>query len=692
MASNASVTDTHQNNPLLKNFTGPNQAPPFDVVKDAHFIPAIEIAMETARTNIDAIKNNTDAPSFDNTILAMESADEQLNDILGVFYHLLNVMGSDALHDLADKIGPMTSRYSSDIIMDPQLFARVKALYDQIDDLGLTTEQRTLLEESYISFTRGGALLNDADKDKLRQLKEQSSLLGPNFMNNSNKSLEAFQLFLDDEADLAGLPDTAKAGAKAAATEAGQPDQWLITLEMPSYLPFMQYGQNRELREKIWRAYSNSAFGDEFDNCENIQKIIRIRHDIAQLMGYECYADFVLERRMAKSRDTVQSFLDKLADAYYPAAQHDLQALKTIAKDMDGLDDIMPWDVAYYSEKLKEKTFSFSSDDVRPYFPLNQVLNGVFAHFGKLFNLRFEQRDDYPVWHRDVTAYEVYDQKDDRFIGSFYADFHPRKGKKDGAWKFGLRSQGLYKGKIERPVLGIVCNFTKPTADTPSLLSHYEVVTLFHEMGHAMHALLSDVTYGSLAGTSVKWDFVELPSQVQENWCYEKQTLDMFAAHYQTGEKMPQDLIDKLYDTKKFMIGWGGLRQTSFGLLDMAWHTANPDAQDISDVPAFEKAATDRARIFEPMGGPMSTSFNHIFAGGYAAGYYSYKWAEVLDADAFEYFKEEGLYNQDIAQNYRDEVLSKGGTEHPAVLYARFRGRDADPDALLRREGLLAAS
>ncbi|MEM9470301.1 MAG: M3 family metallopeptidase, partial [Pseudomonadota bacterium] len=507
------------------------------------------------------------------------------------------------------------------------------------------------------------------------------------FMNNAKKSSEAFELVIENEEDLSGLPDGIIAGAREAAEEKGYEGKWLFTLDYPSYGPFLTYADNRELREQIWRAFNNRAFGDDFDNTELIQQILSLREERSQLLGYKNHADYVLERRMAKTPDEVFGFLEKLLTSYKPAAEKDLDELRSFAKEEGFEEDIQPWDVGYYSEKLKQKLFDYSSEDLRPYFPLDNVLNGVFEHFSKLFDLKFAHADNIPTWHNDVTVYEVSDKNSGDFIGLLYGDFYPRTGKKQGAWKTSYRNQGLENGTMKRPIVAIVCNFTKPTKDTPSLLTFGEVTTLFHEMGHAIHALLSDVTYSSHAGTSVLWDFVELPSQVQENWAYKKETLDLFASHYETGEKIPSDLIEKVNKAKNFMVGIGGLRQISFGLMDMRYHTS--EASSITDVAKFEDEATKDTALFPRLAGPMSTSFSHIFAGGYAAGYYSYKWAEVLDADTFELFEEKGLYDAETANKYKDEILSKGGSEKPEILYRNFRGRDADPDALLRREGLL---
>lgn len=675
-------------NSLLEVSSLPNHAPPFAKIKNEDYLPAVEAAIAEARANIEKIKANKEAPDFENTIVALETASEKLGDVTGIFYNQLAAVGGDELHHLAEKIGPIGANFSSDVILDEALFARIKAVHDKKDSLKLTPEQETLLRETYKEFVRGGALLDAGKKKRLREISEQLSVIGPSFMNNSKKSAEAFELVIDNEKDLSGLPESAVEAAKHAAEEKDLKGKWLVTLDMPSYIPFMQFADNRALREKVWRAYASRAWKDEFDNSPNVLKIVGFAHERANLLGYKTHAHYVLEERMAERPETVNAFLDKMKKAYKPAAQKDLERLKEFAKSIGGPADIKPWDVGYYSEKLKQKLFSFSSEDLRPYFPLDKVLEGTFEHFSKLFNVTFKASEKYEVWHKDVKAFDLSDKDTGRFIGTLYADFFPRKGKKDGAWKTSYRNQGLYRGRIEAPVVAIVCNFTKPTADKPSLLTHGEVLTLFHEMGHAMHALLSDVTYRSLSGTSVLWDFVELPSQVQENWCFEKETLDLFASHYKTGEKIPADLIEKVRDAKNFMVGWAGLRQICFSILDMAWYSQDPST--ISDVAAFEDAETAETTLFPRLAGPFSTSFGHIFGGGYAAGYYSYKWAEVLDSDTFELFLERGLYDRETADRYRREILAKGGSEHPKVLYRRFRGRDADPEALIRREGLAA--
>lgn len=666
-----------------------NHVPQFDKIREEDFKSATLEAIAEARANIGAIINNPAAPTFENTIVALETSSETLSSVTSIFYNQLSAAGTDGLQALAEEIGPVQANFGSDIILNEKLFAKVKAVYDARASLTLTTEQQTLLEDSYKNFVRGGALLDDIKKAELRKINEAMSTLGPIFANNVKKSSEAFELWIDSESDLAGLPLTAIDSAKHEAAEKGQPGKWLITLDYPSFGPFITYSSRRDLCEKIWKANSNKAFGGEFDNTANLLKIIELRHQRAQLLGYTTHADYVLERRMAEKPETVMAFLTRLRDLYKVGALKDLEAIKSFAAE-DGVTDLKPWDVGYYSEKLREKMYAFSSEDFRPYFPLDKVLKGTFDHFSKLFGLKFTPATDLPVWHEDVTAYDVTDVASGTFVGTLYADFYPRTGKKPGAWMTSYRDQGLFRGKVERPVTAIVCNFTKPTTGKQSLLTHDEVLTLFHEMGHATHGLLASGTYPSQTGTNVLWDFVELPSQVQENWLYEAETLNSFAAHFETGEKIPSALIEKLRAAKNFMSGWMGLRQMGMSILDMLWHMADPTM--ISDIIAFEDEAMKGAALFPRYGGPLSVSFNHIFAGGYSAGYYSYKWAEVLDADTFEAFLEAGLYDAATAQRYRKEVLERGGSEHPAVLYRRFRGRDADPDALLRREGLIGAA
>jgi len=677
-------------NPLLEPSALPHAAPAFDQISISDYMPAIHSALQEGRENIAALRNQSDVPDFENTILALECATETLGEVTSVFYNMIGVVGGDALHALAEEIGPLCAALSSDIALDPVIFERVKSVYDRRETLSLTPEQHTLLSETYKDFVRGGALLPADKKERLRALDQELSTLGPLFMNNVKKSAESFSLHLTDEDALAGLPESARMAAHQAAQEKNL-SGWLITLDAPSFIPFLQFSERRDLREHVWRANASRAWNDAYDNTSHIRRIVALRQERADILGYRSHADFVLQERMAQNLETVQTFLNRLQNSYKSAAHDDLARLKDFAKNTDKIDDLKPWDVGFYSERLRQTLFSFSSEDVRPYFPLQNVLSGCFDHFSKLFGLKFTPADGYALWHPDVQVFEVSEEVTHAHIGTLYTDFFPRTGKKDGAWKTGFRSQGLLRGQIRRPLIAIVCNFTKPTAHQPSLLTHNEVLTLFHEMGHAVHALVSDVTYRSLAGTNVLWDFVELPSQVQENWCYERETLDLLSAHYQTGEKIPQDLIEKLRASKNFMCGWAGLRQISLATLDLAWHGLSKVAADM-DVAAFEDEILSELSLFPRYAGPTSTSFSHIFAGGYAAGYYSYKWAEVLDADTFELFLQRGLYDRDTANAYRREILARGGSEHPAILYRRFRGRDADPDSLLRREGLLNAA
>jgi peptidyl-dipeptidase Dcp len=674
-------------NPLLAVSRLPNKAPPFAKIKNSHYMPAVEAAIKEARKNVDVIKNNKAEPDFKNTIVALETAAETLGDVTGVFYNMLGAVGGDNLHALAAKIGPVNAAFSNDISLDEKLFARVRAVYIKRRHLKLTPEQDMLLEETYKGFVRGGALLNAKQKKRLRELSAQLSVLSPAFTQNVSKSSEDFELVIKNKKDLAGLPASAIEAAAFAAKEKKYKNAWRFTLDVPSLMPFLQYADSRTLREKLWRAYASRAWKGKYDNTKNVLKIVRLKDERAKLLGYKNHAEYVLEQRMAQKPETVLAFIEKLRKAYKPAAKKDFKALQAYARKTHGVKDLKPWDIAYYSEKFKEQLFKFSDEELRPYFPLDDVLSGTFDHFSKLFNLTFKPAKGYEVWHKDVKAFEVFDKSSKKFVGTLFADFHPRVGKNNGAWMTSFREQGLYRGKVERPVIAIVCNFTKPTPSKPSLLTHDEVLTLFHEMGHAMHGLLSRVTYRSMAGTNVLWDFVELPSQVQENWCYEKTTLDMFAGHYKTGKKIPPALIQKLRASKNYMGGWAGLRQVILGHLDMAWHTADP--KKIKDVASFEDKQLKHLSMFPRLAGPTSVSFSHIFAGGYSAGYYSYKWAEVLDADTFELFLKRGLYHRKTAEGYKNHILAMGGSEHPRVLYKRFRGRAADPNALLRREGLL---
>jgi peptidyl-dipeptidase Dcp len=520
------------------------------------------------------------------------------------------------------------------------------------------------------------------------RLIKKLSTLGPKFGENVLKATNAFELELTTEDDLVGLPESAKEACAAAAEAKGKQGTWLVTLQAPSMIPFLQYSEKRELREKIWKAYSSRAFKDEFSNENTIKEIVSLKYERANLLGFPTHAHYVLDKRMAGNPEKVNAFLQKLLKASKPAAERDLAEVQEFAKSIGGPDTLLPWDFAFYSEKIKEKKFEFSEEDLRPYFKLENVIAGVFEHASKLYGLKFTASTDYPVYHDDVMTYEVYDESSNDFIGLFYADFFPRDSKRGGAWMTTFYEQGLFQGEVMRPHVSIVCNFTKPTKDKPSLLTFMEVQTLFHEFGHSLHGLLSQCKYRSLAGTNVLWDFVELPSQILENWTLEKESLDLFAKHYETGELMPKELAQKIKDSSKFLAGYSSLRQLNFATVDMRWHTTVPDK--ITSVDEFEAEATKETTLFDKVPGTnFSCAFSHIFAGGYSSGYYSYKWAEVLDADAFEMFKEKGLFDASVAKSFKENILMKGGTEHPMKLYKKFRGREPDPDALLRRDGLI---
>lgn len=675
-------------NPLLKPFTNKDQAVPFDLIKVEHYVPAVEEAIKVAKENVAKIKANSAAPDFENTILALESASELADKVAGIYGNLEVAHADEALQALAKEIYPRLTALSSDISLDPEIFARVKAVYDKRESLNLNQEQSRLLEKTYLSFTRNGALLSAADKETLRQIDQELSVLGPKFSENVLKATNSFEMILDKKEDVDGLPEGILEGAAALAESKGHKGKWAFNLQIPSYLPFMTYATNRGLREKMWTAYSSRAFKGEFDNQANVLKIVELRDKRAKVLGFATHAEFVLAERMAKNPTTVMEFLNKILKASKPAGQKDVAELSEFAKNLDGLTEIKPWDVAYYSEKLKEEKYAFNEEDLRPYFKLENVVEGVFAHAKKLYGLTFKENKSIPVYHPEVKVYEIFEEASGKYMGLFYTDYFPRETKKGGAWMTQFRGQGLIEGEMKRPHVSIVCNFTQPTPTKPSLLTYDEVRTLFHEFGHALHGMLSECTYQSLSGTSVYWDFVELPSQIMENWVGEKEGLDIFARHYETNEPMPADLIEKLKRSQKFQAGYASCRQVQFGLMDMAWHSTDPAT--IKDVDAFEDKATAETRLFPKVEGSNSScSFSHIFAGGYSAGYYSYKWAEVLDADAFEYFKEEGLFNQTVAKKFKDNILSRGGTEHPMDLYKKFRGREPDPNALLRRDGLI---
>ncbi len=670
-------------NPLLLSF---NEAP-FSSIKNEHFKPAFETAINMAREEINAITNNTDTPTFKNTVVALDYSGAQLDRISSVFFNLNSAETNEEIQKIAQEVSPLLSEFGNDITLNEQLFARVKSVYDQKDTLNLSVEENTLLDKSYKSFARNGANLSEDKKTRLREIDAALAKLKLTFGENVLAETNAYELHLTDESDIDGLPESAK---EAAANEAStrKKEGWVITLDYPSYIPFMKYATNRALRKELSIAFGSKAFqGNEQDNQKNVLEIVQLRHERANLLGYETHAHFVLEERMAETPEKVVSFLNNLLEKAKPAAKREFAQLENFAKAEDNITQLEKWDGSYYSEKLKQKLFSLDDEQLKPYFKLENVIAGVFKVAEKLFGLQFEEVFDVDTYHEEVKTYNVLDENG-TFISLFYADFHPRKGKRGGAWMTSFKSQMMKDGVNERPHISNVCNFTPSTASKPSLLTFNEVTTLFHEFGHGLHGMLANTTFPSLSGTSVYWDFVELPSQVLENWCYEKEALELFATHYETGEVIPMELVQKIKDSATFQEGMQTLRQISFGLMDIAWHGQDPS--EITDVKAFESDAFADTSLYPKTPETcMSTSFSHIFQGGYSSGYYSYKWAEVLDADAFEYFKEHGIFNKEIGQKFKDHVLSKGGTENPMTLYKRFRGQEPQPEALLRRAGLI---
>jgi peptidyl-dipeptidase Dcp len=673
---------TTSQNPLLAAWAGSFGEAPFHLIKTEHYGPAIRQTLDMAREKLKALREDPAAPNFENTIVALETLSEPLDRASGIFFNLVEAESNEEMRALSKELSPLVSAFANDLQLDPVIFQKVKAVHDQMASLKLSTEQARLLEKTYKSFARNGALLDDGAKAKLREIDEELSRLGPQYSDHVLKATTSKEFFIAEKSRLAGIPDSALEAAHEAAVAKGKPNEWLFTLDAPSFLPLVTYCKDRALREELWRAYNSRALGGEFDNRETLKRIAVLRHQRAKLLGYETHAHYVLEERMAKTPQNVMAFLDRLDSFAKPQASRELEKLQAIAAQ-DGNTDLKPWDVAYYIEKLKHAEYEFDEEALRPYFPLESVLKGAFEHARRLYGLEFKPNASLPVYHPDVRAFEVWDGS--KFIGLFYADFFPRKSKRGGAWMTAFRDQGLFEGKVQRPHISIVCNFTPPTSKTPSLLSYDEVRTLFHEFGHALHGLLSECTYRSVAGTNVYWDFVELPSQVMENWTEQKESLDLFAHHYETGEVLPAELAQKLKLSSRFMAGWYCLRQLAFAHIDLAWHAADPSG--VTDVEEFEKKVVAKAQVLPRIDGTsISASFSHIFAGGYSAGYYSYKWAEVLDADAFSYFQEHGLFDREIAMKFREHVLSKGGSEHPSVLFERFRGRGPDADALIRRD------
>ena len=676
-------------NPFLEKYNTPHDVVPFNLIKTEHYKPAILEGIRQQNVEIEAIIQNTETPTFFNTIESLERSGRLLDKVTTVFGNMLSAETSDELQELAQEIMPLLSEHSNNITLNEGLFTRIKKVYDQRENFHLNQEKNQLLDKTYDSFIRHGAdLLGDA-REEYRQLTMELSTLTLTFSENNLKEMNHFQMVLTNKEEIAGLPDIIVEAATEAAKERGI-DGWVFTLHAPSYVPFMTYADNRELRHQLYLAYNTRCTHDnEYNNMDVVKKIVNIHLRIAQLLGYTNYAEYTLKKRMAQDSQTVYNLLDQLLEAYSPIAQKEYLEVQELAKQEQGDDfEIMPWDWAYYSNKLKDKKFNINEELLRPYFELNQVKKGVFGLAERLYGITFRKNPDIPVYHEEVEAYEVLD-RDGKYLAILYTDFHPRAGKRSGAWMTSYKEQWIDKESDEnsRPHISVVMNFTRPTEKKPALLTFNEVETFLHEFGHSLHGIFANSTYSSLSGTNVYWDFVELPSQIMENFAIEKEFLNTFAKHYQTGENLPDEWIQRLVDASNFNIAYACLRQVSFCLLDMAWYTRNSPFE--GDVKTYEQEAWRKAQILPVIKEScMSTQFSHIFAGGYSAGYYSYKWAEVLDADAFSLFKQKGIFNREVADSFRENILSKGGTEHPMVLYKRFRGQEPTIDALLIRNGI----
>lgn len=668
-------------------FNTPYNSAPFSKIKTADFLPAFKLAIQNSKKNIEDITSNTEVPNFKNTVEALEFSSLILERISNLFFNLNAAETNQAIQKIAQQVSPLLTAFSNDISLNKALFKRIKYVYKQKEKINLTVEQNTLLEKKYKSFVRNGANLKSSDQSKLREIDKELSSLRLTFGEHLLSETNRFRLEIEDRSDLEGLPENCIETAKILAKKEGKRG-WLFTLDYPSYVPFMTYAKNRALRKKMALAFGKKGFqNDAFDNQLLLLKIVKLRHQRARLLGYKTHADYVLEERMAKSPETVLSFLEDFKSKAMPAARREFSELSKFAKELDGIETLQKWDSAYYSEKLKKRCFDIDDNLLKPYFELENVLEGAFKIAEKLFQIQFVKTNDVETYHSDVVVYKVSDLKGE-FVALFYADFFPRPGKRAGAWMTSFKPQYRVDGVEERPHVSIVCNFTKPTKNQPSLLTFSELTTLFHEFGHALHGMLAKTNYPSLSGTNVPWDFVELPSQFMENWCYEKQALQLFAVHYKNSELIPMKWIEKIKAAAQFQQGMQTLRQLSFGLLDMSWHAQDPSG--IKNVKTHENSAFGNTQLFpDIMENCISTAFAHIFQGGYSSGYYSYKWAEVLEADAFAYFKTKQLFDPEIASSLQKHILSQGGTENPEVLYKNFRGKSASNKALLERAGLV---
>ena len=672
-------------NPLVAEWDTPFQTPPFSKIELKHYEPAIDYAIEQNRAEIDAIISNPEAPTFENTIVAMAESGELLGRITGVFYVLNNCISTPEMQQIALNISPKLTALSNDVSLNPELFARVKAVYDQRESLELDQEDKMLLEETYKGFARSGALLEGEAQELYRQYTTELSQLTLEFGQNALKATNAFSLNITDEAKVAELPDFVKEGLAAEAAARGQ-EGWTVTLDAPSYGPFMTYSSQRDLKEQLYVAYNTRAKGGEFDNMENIRKIANLRLQIANLLGYETYADYVLEDRMAENRTTVVNFLNELCDATMDYAKKDVATVTEFAKSLGFEGELMPWDWGYYNEKFKEAKYAINDEQIKPYLKLENATEAVFMLAGKLYGLTFTPAPEIETYHPEATAYEVKDENGE-VMAILYLDFFPRESKRQGAWMTEFRGVKVKDGVEQRPLVQLVMNFTKPTGNTPSLLTFDEFTTFLHEFGHGLHGILAKGKYESINGTAVKRDFVELPSQIMENWATEKEYLDLWAKHYETGEAMPAELIEKLIAAKNYLAAYFNIRQLSFGMLDMAWHTITTPYE--GDVLAFELEALKPTQVMPVVDGcAMGPSFTHIFSGGYATGYYGYKWAEVLAADAYSYFQEKGIFSKEVSDKFRYEVLQKGGHEHPMDLYVKFRGHKPQTQALIDQMNL----
>ena len=672
---------------LNKRFETPYNTAPFSNIKTEDFLPAFVKAIKVANIEIAKITDSKETPTFKNTIEALDYSGESLDRISSIFFNLNAAETNERIQKIAQEVSPLLTDFSNDIALNSPLFERVKLVYNSRKTLNLSEEQKILLEKKYKGFSRNGANLGKKDKETLREIDKELSKLKLSFGENILAETNRYELLITDQSDLDGLPDGAIEAAKQTAVEKNKKG-WLINLDYPSYIPFMTYSKKRALRKELALAFGRKGFqNDALDNQEIVLRIAQLRFKRAKLLGYNTHAHFVLEERMAKTPKNVCDFLENLLEKALPAAKKEFQELESFAKRTEGINRLEKWDSAYYSEKLKKEHYNFDNEQLKPYFKLENVIKGAFKVAHKLFGLNFIETNDIEGYHKDVITYKVVDLEQN-LVAIFYTDFFPRKGKRNGAWMTSFKPQFVKDGIQERPHVSIVCNFTKPTATKPSLLTFSEVTTLFHEFGHALHGMLANTTYPSLSGTNVAWDFVELPSQIMENWCYEKEALALFAKHYKTGDCIPMDLIDKIKSASTFQQGMQTLRQLSFGLLDMSWHGMDPSA--ITNVKKQEKMAFKQTQLFPDVKqNCMSTAFSHIFQGGYSSGYYSYKWAEVLDADAFEYFTENNLFDPKIANDFKEHILSKGGTRDPLELYIKFRGQKPKVDALLRRSGLV---